>query len=165
MTIFHTSILSNFNFCPLSWHFCSKTNTNKIEKKIQERELRFVYDDFNSSYTELLTKANLPTLETRRIRTMAIGTFKILNGLAPSVLSDRFIKRENKYNFRYFNILQIPQVRASTQGKKSFRYAAPVLWNSLPGDFRNTVDFNGFKSLISHWNGEICKCAACSATF
>ena len=33
MTIFHTFILSNFNFCPLSWHFCSKTNTNKIEKK------------------------------------------------------------------------------------------------------------------------------------
>ena len=164
MTIFHTFILSNFNFCPLSWHFCSKTNTNKIEK-IQERALRFVYDDFNSSYTELLTKANLPTLETRRIRTMAIETFKILNGLAPSVLSDLLIKRENKYNFRYSNILQIPQVRTSTQGKKSFRYAAPVLWNSLPDDFRTTVDFNRFKSLISHWNGEICKCAACNAIF
>ena len=107
MTIFHTFILSNFNFYPLSWHFCSKTSTNKIEK-IQERALRFVYDDFNSSYTELLTKANLPTLETRRIRTMAIETFKILNGLAPPVLSDLLIKRENKYNFRYSNILQVP---------------------------------------------------------
>ena len=100
MTIFHTFILSNFNFCPLSWHFCSKTNTNKIEK-IQERALRFVDDDFNSSYTELLTKANLPTLETRRIRTMAIETFKILNGLAPSVLSDLLIKRENLVNLQY----------------------------------------------------------------
>ena len=164
MTIFYTFILSNFNFCPISWHFCSKTNTNKIEK-IQERALRFVYDDFNSSYTELLTKANLPTLETRRIRTMAIETFKILNALAPPLLSDFLIKRENKYNFRYSNILQIPQVRTSTQGKKSFRYAAPVLWNSLPDDFRTTVDFNRFKSLISHWNGEICKCAACNVIF
>ena len=100
MTIFHTFILSNFKFCPLSWHFCSKTNTNKFEK-IQERALRFVYDDFNSSYTELLTKANLPTLETRRIRTMAIETFKILDGLAPSVLSDLLIKRENLVNLQY----------------------------------------------------------------
>ncbi|KAH3846013.1 hypothetical protein DPMN_088309 [Dreissena polymorpha] len=28
--------------------------------KIQERALRFVYDDYNSSYDQLLTKANLP---------------------------------------------------------------------------------------------------------
>ena len=96
---------------------------------------------------------------------MAIETFKVLNGFAPSVLSDLLIKRENKYNFRYSNILQIPQVRTSTQGKESFRYVVPVLWNSLPDDFRTTVDFNRFKSLISHWNGEICKCAACNAIF
>ena len=24
LTIFHTFILSNFNFCPLAWHFCKK---------------------------------------------------------------------------------------------------------------------------------------------
>ena len=35
LTIYHSFILSNFNFCPLSWHFCSEANTNKIEK-IQE---------------------------------------------------------------------------------------------------------------------------------
>ena len=33
LTIFHTFTLSNFNFCPLAWHFCSKKNTDKIEKK------------------------------------------------------------------------------------------------------------------------------------
>ena len=96
----------------------------------QERALRFVYGDYNSSYTELLSKASLPTLETRRIKTMVIETFKILNRLARFVLSDLLIKRENKCNFRYSNILQIPQVKTSTQGKKYFRYAAPVLWNS-----------------------------------
>ena len=31
-TIFYTFILSNFNFCPLAWHFCTDKNTNKIEK-------------------------------------------------------------------------------------------------------------------------------------
>ena len=47
------------------------------------------------------------------------------------------------------------------QGKKSSRYAAAVLWNSLPDNFRTTVDFNKFKSVIILWNGENCKCAAC----
>jgi hypothetical protein len=44
LTIFHTFILSNFNFCPMAWHFCSTANTMKMEK-LQERALRFVYSD------------------------------------------------------------------------------------------------------------------------
>ena len=51
LTIFHTFILSNFNNCPLAWHFCSKSNSKKLEK-IQERALRFVYDDFKLTYEE-----------------------------------------------------------------------------------------------------------------
>ena len=46
LTIFHTFILSNFNFCPLAWHFCTEKNSKKIEK-VQERALRFVYEDYN----------------------------------------------------------------------------------------------------------------------
>jgi hypothetical protein len=46
LTIYHSFILSNFNFCPLSWHFCSEANTNKIEK-IQEQALRFIYNKNN----------------------------------------------------------------------------------------------------------------------
>jgi hypothetical protein len=49
LTIFHTFILSNFNFCPLAWHFCTEKNSKKLEK-VQERALRFVYEDYNSSY-------------------------------------------------------------------------------------------------------------------
>jgi hypothetical protein len=36
LTIYHSFILSNFNFCPLSWHFCSEANTNKIEKNQEQ---------------------------------------------------------------------------------------------------------------------------------
>ena len=31
------------------------------------------------------------------------------------------------YNFRYNNILQVPQVRTTKYGKNSFKYAAAVL--------------------------------------
>ena len=132
-TIFHT--FSNFNFCSLAWHFCSETNTKKIEK-LQERGLRFVYNDFSSSYEDLLTKTKLSNLHIRRMRTMHIETFKILNGLAPPVLTNLQQKRGNIYNFRYSNILQIPSVRTSKFGKSSFKYAL-VLWNSLQEYFRN----------------------------
>jgi predicted nuclease of predicted toxin-antitoxin system len=39
--------MSNFNYCLIAWHFCGETNTRKIEK-IQERALRFIYEDYKS---------------------------------------------------------------------------------------------------------------------
>jgi hypothetical protein len=126
LTIFHSFILSNFNFCPLSWHFCTETNTKKIEK-IQERALRFVYEDYNCTYQELLDRTKIPSLQVRRIRTMALETFKIINGIAPPCLHSLVKFKENKYNFRYTNVLQIPSVRTTQYGKKSYRYAAAVL--------------------------------------
>ena len=70
-------------------------------------------------------------------------------------------KQDHKYNFRYTNLLQIPQLKSSRYGKSSFRYAAPVLWNSLPDNNRSCSNFNEFKNLISFWNGKSCTCIAC----
>ena len=161
LTIFHTFILSNFNYCPLAWHFCSESNSKKLEK-IQERALRFVYDDFKSTYEELLNRANIPCLHIKRIRTMAVETFRILNDMSPPVLSDLVRIRDcSSYNFRYQNVLQVPQVRTTKYGKKSFRFAAAVLWNSFPDNFRQVSSFNQFKALISNWSGKDCKCNLC----
>ena len=32
MTIYNSFIVFNFNYCPLAWHFCSTSSTNKLEK-------------------------------------------------------------------------------------------------------------------------------------
>ena len=125
----------------------AQKKSTKRSEKIQERALRFVYDDFNSGYEELLIKANIPSLHISRLRTMAMETFKILNKMSPPVLSDSVKLRDcTSYNFRYNNILQVPQVRTTKYGKNSFKYAASVLWNSFPDDFRKVSNFNQFKS-------------------
>ena len=65
-----------------------------------------MYDEFNSGYEELLIKANIPSLHIRKLRTMAIETFKILNKMSHPVLSDLVKLRDcTSYNFRYNNIL------------------------------------------------------------
>ena len=136
--------------------------TLKTWKKIQERALRFVYDDFKSTYEELLNKANIPFLHIKKIRTMAVETFRILNDMSPPALSDLVRIRDcSSYNFSYQNVLQVPQVRTTKYGKKSFRFAAAVLWNSFPDNFRQVSSFNQFKALISYWSGKDCKCNLC----
>ena len=48
-------IISNFNYRPLVWMFSSTKSLNKIEN-LQNRALRFLYDDFEASYEDLLPK-------------------------------------------------------------------------------------------------------------
>jgi hypothetical protein len=63
LTIYHSFILSNFNYCSVIWHFCSEANTKKM-KKIQERALKFIYNENHSTYEEFLAKSKLPSLKT-----------------------------------------------------------------------------------------------------
>ena len=53
LLIYKSFVRSNFGYCPVVWHFCSKTSTDKMEK-LQYRALRLVYSDFDSSYESLL---------------------------------------------------------------------------------------------------------------
>ena len=87
LTIFHTFILSNFNYCPLAWHFCSENNSRKLEN-IQERTLIFVYNDFESTYDELLSKVKPPHFMLGNSKPWQWKLFKILNEMEPPVLTN-----------------------------------------------------------------------------
>ena len=49
----NTFVHSNFNYDCLIWHFSSKMSQNKVEE-IHERILKFLSNDYLSSYTELV---------------------------------------------------------------------------------------------------------------
>lgn len=160
VTMYHSFVLSNFNYCPLTWSFTNETNLKKLEK-IQERALRFIYHDKSSSYEDLLEQSGFPSLKIRRMRTIAIEAFKITQKKCPEYLQDLLSIKESNYNFRYSNKASLPNVRTTSYGKKSFRFNAPQIWNSLPNHFRELSSFAQFKSLITSWNGVSCRCSLC----
>ena len=82
-------ILSNFNCCPLVWHFCSKTDTDRMER-IQKRALRMVLNDYESDYGTLLQKANMSTLQIVRIKTLATEIFKTFHSIHPIYMNGIF---------------------------------------------------------------------------
>ncbi len=53
--LFRSFIKCYIDYCPVVWHFCNISDIRKIEK-VQYRALKFVCNDFKSSYTELRTK-------------------------------------------------------------------------------------------------------------
>ena len=64
--LLNSILYSNFNYCPLVWHFCSSKSLYKIEK-IQERALRLLYSDFASDYAEPLKKSGKATMEIKSL--------------------------------------------------------------------------------------------------
>ena len=158
--IFRSFIQSNFNYCPLVWHFCSKTNTEKLEK-LQYRALRIVFSDFTSSYASLLEKAELSTLHLNRLRCIAAETYKCINNLTPEYIRDLEQLKTSSYAFRYENTIKVPTVRTVTYGQCSFRFESARVWNSLPNDMRKVSEFAEFRRQIRTWTGPSCRCAIC----
>ena len=74
---------SQFSHCPLVWMFCSRQMNRKINR-IRERALRLVYDDYTSSFNELLKHDKTISIHHRNIHCVAIEMFKAKNHLSPS---------------------------------------------------------------------------------
>ena len=94
-----------------------------------------------------------PSLRVRRLRAIALEAFKILSNQTPVYLSDLLTFKSHSYSFRYTNTVEVPQVRTSKYGVRSFRSTAAKMWNSLPQQFREINTAEQFRSQINTWSG------------
>ncbi len=67
-------------------------------EKIQERALRFVYEDHESTYDILQIKGNQSMLYIGRLRNMATEICKVLHGSTPIYIRDLFEEKDKIYN-------------------------------------------------------------------
>ena len=73
-------IESQFGYCPLIWMFCGRNLNNRINH-LHERSLRIVYNDYESSFQELLELDNSVSIHHRNIHLLVIELFKVKYGL------------------------------------------------------------------------------------
>ena len=81
LLLYKTSILPHLTYCHVVWHFCKTSDKRKLERT-QERALRAVYNSKTETYQELLKRAELPTLENRRLQDIAMIMYKVKNDMA-----------------------------------------------------------------------------------
>lgn len=161
LLLYKSFVLSNFSYCPVVWHACGAMNTKKLEK-VQHRALKFVFDDHSASYEDLLARANLPTLELGRLRTIAMEVFKAYNKLSPAYINSLFTQNSTRYNLRRRETIRIMPNRTTRYGLHSFRHSGGKIWNSLPDNLKSAVDFKTFKILIKTWTKDsFCLCTFC----
>ena len=141
-------VASNFNYCPLVWHICGVTNSNKMEK-IQERCLRIVYKDYDSSYDRLLEMANTTSFVISRLRILLFEVYKSIHHLNPKCISGLFEVKPTNYSLRNPVKLVQPMKRTSIYGLRSFSYTGAKLWNDLSPLLSNDVEIEDFKSRMT----------------
>jgi len=89
-------------------------------EKSQDRALILFIVIITLTYEDLFEKCKLPSLKIRRIRTIAIEIFKMINKQSPVYLHDLIQIKQNKYSFRYQNIAQLPRIQTTRYGLNLF---------------------------------------------
>jgi hypothetical protein len=156
--VIESFVLANFNYCPLVWHFCSSGSMKKLEK-IQERALRLLLNDYESSYEILLTNSNKTTLQIRRIKVLATEIFKTINDLNPSYMKEIFELNTRRDTGSKRLIVQ--SQKSMKYGSYTLRSLGPRIWNKLPSKIRDSNTLKSFKALINEWSGPTCNCSSC----
>ena len=151
-------IVSQFSYCPLIWMFCHSRRLNKRINHIHERGLRIVYEDYSSSFVELLKINGSVSIHHRNIQLVAIVMFKVKNGLCPEIMQDLFQLNTDPNSRTTF---VIPKVKGEYMGKLTLRYFGPVVWEiMLPEPYKEIPSLEKFKSDIKDWIPD-CKCRLC----
>ena len=117
-------------------------------EKIQERALRFVFNDRDSTYCDLLLKINKDTMHVQRLKQLLNFVYKCVNHLGPSNLNDLFSVKSSPYAFRNSILLCQPKTNTVTHGINSITYHGAKLWNCLPMYVKTANTVKRFKSLV-----------------
>ena len=87
--LINSYFMSNFNYCPLVWMFSNATSLKKLENLLK-RALRFLYNNYQLTYEELLDETNRSTMNVKRLRFLCAEIYKTINNLNPSFMKQIF---------------------------------------------------------------------------
>ena len=88
-----------FSYCPLVLMFHSCSVNNKING-LHERVLRIVYNDFKSSFENILEKDGTVSIHVKNLQKLATEMFKISKNFSVPLMSELFHQKVNHYDLR-----------------------------------------------------------------
>ena len=97
--LFNSYFLSQFNYCTLIWINHNKS-INKTINNLHESALRLIYCDHSSNFQELLQRDNSVTTHQKTIQALAIMMYKVVNNIAPAIVSELFSFSNVNYSLR-----------------------------------------------------------------
>lgn len=141
-----------FDYCGVVWDECGATATNKLQR-LQNRAARVILEtDTTTPSSAALDKLGMSPLHQRRQRHKAIIMFKCLNNETEGI-DKGYMRHMDRhcYNTRRKYDFILPKPKTNYL-KRSFKYSAIKLWNSLPSGCRESKSVKSFKKDINQIN-------------
>ena len=123
--------------------------------------VRISYKDQKTSYHNLLETNNELTIHQRNLQVLVTEIYKIVNGVAPPIMTSLSEFQRNEYNIRNFQVLSTNFRRAVNYGIETITYRVPSLWAKLPSEYKLAASLEEFKVKIKKWKCDTCPCRLC----
>ena len=138
--------MPHFTYSSLISHFCKASDGRNLER-INERGLQTVYNDWSTSYDDLLSRAKTTKLYNRKLQDIAIFMFKIKHSMLPSSVTELFNTSHSNYNLRNAGFRQ-ECFNTTKYSKHSLRHFGPLLWSKIRREPRSVPTLSNFKKGI-----------------
>ena len=89
--LYNSFFKERLSYCPEIWTFCFRRSNNLIHK-LQERALRVVYNNYDSSFNNLFEMEKENIIHIKNIHLLMTKIYKFLNDLSPPIMRKIFKK-------------------------------------------------------------------------
>ena len=144
----HALVTSRLDYCNSLLYGVPECKTKKLQR-IQNIAARIVCRAPRQAHvTPLLAQLHWLPVKMRIIFKILLLTYRCLNNLAPSYLTELVVPYVPARSLRSADmaLLEVPKFRFKTYGDRSFQAAAAHEWNNLPLFIRQSTSLTTFKS-------------------
>ena len=138
-------------------------NKSSIDKilKIHKRTLQIVYDVYDESYENLLSRSDDISIHQKQLRYLAIEVYKSLTMLNPGFMWNFFEINHIPYNLRQGDLLPLPPAKSTRYGVNSLAFQGSLLWKKLRPQVKESQTLEEFKNRIKTLRSIYCTCTVC----
>ena len=143
-------VTSRLDFCNSSLTGITADQLNRLQR-IQNCPARLIMKKRKYDHiTPVIYQLHWLPLEFRIQYKLAVLAFRHFEGTLPTYLSATLCTYEPARSLRSSTerLLKSPRVNLKSAGERSFHFAAPAVWNSLPNSLRNIHSLPQFKKQL-----------------
>ena len=123
------------------------------------REHLVTYQDYQSTFLQLLQKYNSVTIHQPNLKVLATEIFKAKNYLSTEIMKEVFELKEPSYSLRSKgNYFVRKNVKTTHYGIQSIKYIAPKIWGLNLDQIKFCRSLTKFKRFIKSWSPSDCPC-------